>query len=77
MDPFFPTLDPFAGVPGDPMEDVLSLQTYAEGGETGVDAGNTTNGCSGGSTNACTTSTCSSMTTTGCSTTGCTDIIYR
>lgn len=34
MDPFSNVVDPF-GVPGDPMEEVLSLQTYME--ESSVD----------------------------------------
>lgn len=36
MDPFGNVVNPF-GVPGDPMEEVLSLQTYSEESMTGAD----------------------------------------
>lgn len=57
MDPF----NPFAGIPGDPMEQVLSLQTYSDVGEVVGPA------CS--ITSACRTCTCA---TNSCDTQGCT-----
>ncbi|HEX2203426.1 MAG TPA: hypothetical protein VHG91_09025 [Longimicrobium sp.] len=48
-------VDPF-GVPGDPMEEVLSLQTYMEESVTGAD--DTTLYCPGHTSTCIVTSTC-------------------
>ncbi len=68
-------LDPFGGtgVPGDPMEDVLSLQTMGDrAGETGflkvTDTCST--GTCGSDTSGCSTGTCSGN-TSNCSTNTC------
>ena len=61
MDPFNNPLDPFAGVPGDPMDDVLSLQSVDQSVDEGFAS----------ITDGCTTNTCRSDTNT-CNTTGCT-----
>ncbi|HYR08241.1 MAG TPA: hypothetical protein VEQ60_10750 [Longimicrobium sp.] len=63
-------MDPFGnnafGVPGDPMENVLSLQTY---GSVDADYLADTVGCS---TNGCTTNGCTTKeNTNGCVTNGC------
>jgi hypothetical protein len=64
MDPFNPNA---LGLPGDPMESVLSLQTYGTvDGQLLAD----TVGCS---TNGCTTNSCKTdEPTNGCVTNGCT-----
>jgi len=74
MTPFHNMLDPFAaaGVPGDSMDVVLSLQGYDEISPVeGVDGGTTTNSCTGGTSNGCTTNTCKTVTTTSCTTNTC------
>lgn len=66
MDPFGSAVNPF-GNPGDPMEDVLSLQTFSASDDAYLadTTGCTTNGCT---TNSCTTK----ENTNGCTTNGCT-----
>lgn len=79
MNPFENAFQPFenlgrGALPGDPMEEVLSLQTY-EGVSTDPED-LPTNGCT---TNACVTSSCtggnppwtSNCTTNGCTTNAC------
>ena len=66
--------DPFGGsvLSGDPMESVLSLQTFAGTGGSADEActsGCVTDGCSG-CTTGCRTTGCTGP-TSGCNTTGC------
>lgn len=67
-------MDPFggAGVPGDPMEPVLSLQTMGDNSDSLMlkvtDTCST--GTCGGDTSGCSTGTCSGD-TSGCSTSTC------
>jgi hypothetical protein len=70
-------VDPFGGygIPGDPMEAVLSLQTYDAfavelSGKEGA-VGTTTNSCTGGTTSGCTTNTCKDVATIECTTNSC------
>lgn len=69
-------MDPFggAGMPGDPMEDVLSLQTLGGEAESLQLVAKVTDTCStgtcGSDTSGCSTGTCSGN-TSGCSTSTC------
>jgi len=70
MNPYTNLLDPFGGggVPGDPMERVLSLQTYAlsDDGGTAGNTGNCTNTGNCGDTTICTdTTVCGNTTSCG------------
>ena len=69
-------LDPFAsaGIPGDPMESVLSLQTYQDADAAGYNYNS--NGCDTvGNTASCYTNTCTTVGITDvCNTIACTHV---
>ncbi len=75
MTPFYNVLDPFAGVPGDSMESVLSLQSFAEADQVAaIDYNYNSSGCKNvGDTASCSTNTCDTVgSTSSCNTISCT-----